>query len=185
MPNTETTERPYDIIVWGASGFTGRIVVDYVHREYGSSNVRWAIAGRNPAKLETVAGQRDIPVLTADSHDVEALEKLVQQTRVILTTVGPYARYGSELVAACAKHGTHYCDLTGESLWMREMITAHQQTAQDSGARIVHTCGFDSIPSDIGVYFLQKEMQARHGMPARHIKSVSYTHLTLPTICSV
>ena len=170
MPNTETTERPYDIIVWGASGFTGRIVVDYMHREYGSGNLRWAVAGRNPAKLETVVGQKNIPVLTADSHDVEALEKLVQQTRVILTTVGPYARYGSELVAACAKHGTHYCDLTGESLWMREMITAHQQTAQDSGARIVHACGFDSIPSDIGVYFLQKEMQARHGMPARHIK---------------
>ena len=170
MPNTETTERPYDIIVWGASGFTGQIVVDYMHREYGGGNLRWAVAGRNPAKLESVVGQRDIPVLTADSHDSDSLEKLVQQARVILTTVGPYARYGSELVAACAQYGTHYCDLTGESLWMREMITAHQQTAQDSGARIVHTCGFDSIPSDIGVYFLQKEMQARHGVPARHIK---------------
>ena len=170
MPSTETTERPFDIIVWGASGFTGRIVVDYMHREYGSGNLSWAVAGRNPAKLESVVGQRDIPVLTADSHDSDSLEKLVQQARVILTTVGPYARYGSELVAACAQHGTHYCDLTGESLWMREMITAHQQTAQDSGARIVHTCGFDSIPSDIGVYFLQKEMQARHGVPARHIK---------------
>ncbi|MAD08852.1 MAG: saccharopine dehydrogenase, partial [Gammaproteobacteria bacterium] len=170
MPSTENTERPFDIIVWGASGFTGRIVVDYMHREYGSGNLRWAIAGRNPAKLESVVGQRDIPVLTADSHDSDSLEKLVQQTKVILTTVGPYARYGSELVAACAQHGTHYCDLTGESLWMREMITAHQQTARDSGARIVHTCGFDSIPSDIGVYFLQKEMQARYGVPARHIK---------------
>jgi short subunit dehydrogenase-like uncharacterized protein len=170
MPDLENAERPYDIIVWGASGFTGRIVVDYMHREYGSGNLRWAVAGRNPAKLESVVGQRDIPVLNADSHDSDSLEKLVQQTRVMLTTVGPYARYGSELVAACAQHGTHYCDLTGESLWMREMITAHQQTAQDSGARIVHTCGFDSIPSDIGVYFLQKEMQARYGVPARHIK---------------
>ncbi|MAH24453.1 MAG: hypothetical protein CMP82_11675, partial [Gammaproteobacteria bacterium] len=83
MPNTETTERPYDIIVWGASGFTGQIVVDYMHREYGGGNLRWAVAGRNPAKLESVVGQRDIPVLTADSHDSDSLEKLVQQARVI------------------------------------------------------------------------------------------------------
>lgn len=163
-------ERPYDIIVWGASGFTGRIVVDYIHHEYGNGNLRWAIAGRNPAKLESVVAGRDIPVLNADSHDRESLNHLVRQTKVVLTTVGPYARYGSELVAACAEHGTDYCDLTGESLWMRDMITAHQQAAKDSGARIVHTCGFDSIPSDIGVFFLQKEMQARHGVTARHIK---------------
>ena len=109
-------------------------------------------------------------MLTADSHDDDALRQLVQQTKVILTTVGPYARYGSKLVAVCAEHGTDYCDLTGESLWMREMISAHQQTAKDSGARIVHTCGFDSIPSDIGVFFLQREMQRRHGVAARHIK---------------
>ena len=164
-------ERPYDIIVWGASGFTGRIVVDYMHQEYGNSNLRWAVAGRNPAKLESVVGGRDIPLLNADSHDDDALRQLVQQTKVILTTVGPYARYGSKLVAACAEHGTDYCDLTGESLWMREMISAHQQTAKDSGARIVHTCGFDSIPSDIGVFFLQKEMQRRHGVAARHINT--------------
>ena len=163
-------ERPYDIIVWGASGFTGRIVVDYIHQEYGNGNLRWAIAGRNPAKLESVVAGRNISVLNADSHDLESLNRLVRQTKVVLTTVGPYARYGSELVAACAEHGTDYCDLTGESLWMRDMITAHQQAAKDSGARIVHTCGFDSIPSDIGVFFLQKEMQARHGVAARHIK---------------
>ena len=163
-------ERPYDIIVWGASGFTGRIVVDYIHQEYGNGNLRWAIAGRNPAKLESVVAGRNISVLNADSHDRESLNRLVRQTKVVLTTVGPYARYGSELVAACAEHGTDYCDLTGESLWMRDMITAHQQAAKDSGARIVHTCGFDSIPSDIGVFFLQKEMQARHGVAARHIK---------------
>ena len=163
-------ERPYDIIVWGASGFTGRIVVDYIHQEYGNGNLRWAIAGRNPAKLESVVAGRNISVLDADSHDRESLNRLVRQTKVVLTTVGPYARYGSELVAACAEHGTDYCDLTGESLWMRDMITAHQQAAKDSGARIVHTCGFDSIPSDIGVFFLQKEMQARHGVAARHIK---------------
>ena len=161
-------ERPYDIIVWGASGFTGRIVVDYMHQEYGNGNLRWAVAGRNPAKLESVVGGRDIPVLNADSHDDDALRQLVQQTKVILTTVGPYARYGSKLVAACAEHGTDYCDLTGESLWMREMISAHQQAAKDSGARIVHTCGFDSIPLYWCV-FLQRDATPPR-VAARHIK---------------
>ena len=99
-------ERPYEIIVWGASGFTGRIVVDFRHQESGNGNLRWAVAGRNTAKLESVVGGRDIPVLNADSHDDNALRQLVQQTKVILTTVGPYARYGSKRVAACAEHGT-------------------------------------------------------------------------------
>ncbi|GIS19797.1 MAG: hypothetical protein CM15mP120_17130 [Pseudomonadota bacterium] len=136
-----------------------------MHQEYGNGNLRWAVAGRNPAKLESVVGGRDIPVLNADSHDDDALRQLVQQTKVILTTVGPYARYGSKLVAACAEHGTDYCDLTGESLWMREMISAHQQTAKDSGARIVHTCGFDSIPSDIGVFFCKRRCNAAMALP--------------------
>ena len=163
-------ERPYDIIIWGASGFTGQLVVDYMSKNYANSNVRWAVAGRNTEKLTSILAGRDVPVLQADSHDTNSLDNLVQQGRVILTTVGPYARYGSELVAACARHGTHYCDLTGEVHWMREMITKHQDEAAASGARIVHTCGFDSIPSDLGVYFLQQQMQAKHGVPAKHIK---------------
>ena len=146
-------EREYDIIVWGASGFTGRLVVDYMAEQQTNSNLKWAVAGRNPQKLQKVLAGRDIPALTADSGDEESISALVQQARVILTTVGPYARYGSSLVAACAKHGTDYCDLTGEVHWMREMITAHQEEAKSTGARIVHTCGFDSIPSDLGVYF--------------------------------
>ena len=163
-------DRPYDIIVWGASGFTGRLVVDYMSKHQTTSNLRWAVAGRNTNKLEEVLSGREVQILQAESHDTESLEALARQGRVILTTVGPYARYGSELVAACVRHGTHYCDLTGEVHWMREMISKHQQEAKDSGARIVHTCGFDSIPSDIGVFYLQKQMQARHGVAAKHIK---------------
>ena len=163
-------DRPYDIIVWGASGFTGRLVVDYMSKHQTTSNLRWAVAGRNTNKLEEVLSGREVQILQAESHDTESLEALVRQGRVILTTVGPYARYGSELVEACVRHGTHYCDLTGEVHWMREMISKHQQEAKDSGARIVHTCGFDSIPSDIGVFYLQKQMQARHGVAAKHIK---------------
>jgi short subunit dehydrogenase-like uncharacterized protein len=163
-------EREYDIIVWGASGFTGRLVVDYMAAQAAASNLKWAVAGRNIAKVRGVLGDRDIPVVQADSHDDASIHALAQKARVILTTVGPYARYGSSLVAACAQHGTHYCDLTGEVHWMRDMITAHQETAKASGARIVHTCGFDSIPSDMGVYFLQKHMLATHGVPAKQIK---------------
>lgn len=163
-------EREYDIIVWGASGFTGRLVVDYMAQQQGTSNLKWAVAGRNPEKIRSVLGNRDIPIVQADSNDSESIAQLVQQTRVVLTTVGPYARYGSSLVEACAAHGTHYCDLTGEVHWMREMISAHQAAAVASGARIVHTCGFDSIPSDLGAYFLQKLMLEKHGVPAKHIK---------------
>ncbi len=165
-------QREYDIIIWGATGFTGKLVAEYMAANYGGGNLTWALAGRNAAKLNAVrdACGADVPVLEADAHDTNAIAALVQKTRVVLTTVGPYARYGSELVAACAEHGTHYCDLTGEVHWMHKMINAHQQRARESGARIVHTCGFDSIPSDLGVYFLQQHMRNTHGVPAREIK---------------
>jgi short subunit dehydrogenase-like uncharacterized protein len=162
--------RDYDIIVWGASGFTGKLVTAYLATEQAASNLKWAVAGRNVEKVRQTLGEYDIPIIQADSEDQASIEALVQQTRVILTTVGPYARYGSGLVAACAAHGTHYCDLTGEVHWMREMISAHQASAVASGARLVHTCGFDSIPSDMGVYFLQQQMLAKHGVPAQQIK---------------
>lgn len=164
------TTKEYDIIVWGSTGFTGKLVVDYMMSNYAQGNLKWAIAGRNEGKLESIRGDHDIDVLQADAHDTDSLNELVQKTRVILTTVGPYARYGSELVAACVEYGTHYCDLTAEVHWMKEMIQRHQDQAKQSGARIVHTCGFDSIPSDLGVYFLQQHMQQLHGVPAQHIK---------------
>ena len=163
-------DREYDIIVWGATGFTGRLVVDYMTEQQENSNLKWAVGGRNPQKLQQMLAGRDVAMVTADSGDEASIEALVRRTRVILTTVGPYARYGSSLVAACAKHGTDYCDLTGEVHWMREMITAYQEEAIATGARIVHTCGFDSIPSDLGVYFLQKHMLSTHGVPAHQIK---------------
>ena len=163
-------DKIYDIIVWGASGFTGRLAVDYIYKNQGNSNLTWAVAGRNESKISEVLDGKDIPIIIADSHDKGSLVDLVKQTKVILTTVGPYARYGSELVEACAENGTHYCDLTGEVHWMRHMISKYQNLAKESGAKIVHTCGFDSIPSDIGVYFLQKNMRELHGVNAKQIK---------------
>lgn len=173
--NIETSDRPFDIIVWGASGFTGRLVAEYLATQYSSGDLRWAMAGRNLQKLESIRNELDtaagsVPLLTADSHDAESIAALVTQTRVVCTTVGPYAKYGSELVAACARHGTHYCDLAGEPQWMREMIDTHQATAEQSGARIVHSCGFDSVPSDMGVFFLQREALKQRQQYCRRIK---------------
>ena len=166
--------REYDVILFGATGFTGRLVAEFLLANYGAGNdLRWAMAGRSLDKLERVReelGNRDIPLLTADSDDLQSLTDLAQQTQVVCTTVGPYALYGSGLVEACVNQGTHYCDLTGETQWMRRMIDAHQGTAEASGARIVHTCGFDSIPSDLGVLFLQNAMLEKHGVPACHVK---------------
>ena len=173
--DSTNNDRPYDIVVLGASGFTGRLVVEYLAGKYpAGAPIRWAVAGRNREKLEKViagvcpAGQ--LPkVLVADSHDSNALRQLARDTRVVLTTVGPYAKYGSELVAACVASGTHYCDLAGEAQWIRQMIDKHQSDALQSGAKIVHSCGFDSIPSDIGVFYLQREARAASGAPCEEI----------------
>ena len=165
--------REFDIVLWGATGYTGQVVLDYMAEHYQQTNLKWAVGGRNRDKLAALSQNLDnaeLNIIEAEAHDPSAMKDLVQRTRVVLTTVGPYARYGSELVAACAKHGTHYCDLTGEVHWMKDMIEAHQQAAQDSGAIIVPTCGFDSIPSDLGAYALQQEMINRHQVPAAHIK---------------
>ncbi len=177
MSNTlDQNRRPYDVVVFGASGFTGRLVAEYLLEAYGATGaLSWAMAGRNLSKLEGVrrelgAGAAGIPLLVADSNDPESLEKLAADTRVVATTVGPYALYGSPLVAACVRTGTHYCDLTGEVHWIRRMIDAHHEDAKSSGARIVHTCGFDSLPSDLGVHWLQREMLAQQGVPCIEVK---------------
>lgn len=177
MPNSaEGTSRQFDVILYGASGFTGKLVAEYLASGNASApDLRWAVAGRNDQKLERVLADlgvspSEVPVFVADSGDTAALEAMARRTRVVLTTVGPYARYGSELVAACARTGTGYCDLTGEVQWMRAMIDAHQATAESTGARIVHACGFDSIPSDIGVWFLQQESGKRFGAPCNHVR---------------
>ena len=172
-----SADREFDVIVWGATGFTGRLVADYLAERYGiGEGLSWALAGRNRDKLEAaraaIAGDRAgaIPIVTAESLDAVTMRNLAEQARVVCSTVGPYAKYGSNLVAACAEHGTHYCDLTGEVHWMRNMIDAYQITAERSGARIVFSCGFDCIPSDLGVLFMQRAMHERHGVPARQVK---------------
>jgi short subunit dehydrogenase-like uncharacterized protein len=161
------TDRPFDIVLFGASGFTGELVAEYLANH--ASNVRWAIAGRNATKLERVRdrlGQPDLPILVADSDDVAALTAMVEQTRVIISTVGPYAQYGTPLLEVCAQQGTHYCDLTGEAQWMAEVYERIDPIAKSSGARLVHCCGFDSLPSDLSVYFLQKAFKAQFGQYA-------------------
>ncbi|MGV6807790.1 MAG: saccharopine dehydrogenase family protein [bacterium] len=164
----------FDIIVWGATGFTGQLVVQYLYKRYCDGKIRWAIAGRDKEKLlatrRSVGDVRmKIPCILADSHDDRSLRAMAASTKVVISTVGPYALYGSRLVKVCAEIGTDYCDLTGEVSWMRKMIDAHRAAAVESGARIVHTCGFDSIPSDMGVYFLQQQAQERFGSPLQRI----------------
>jgi len=169
------TSRKFDIVVFGASGFTGRLVVDYLQQQYPpSSGLRWAVAGRSHEKLESVLAEigvptDSLPILIANSDTLQSLDAIAADTRVVLTTVGPYAKYGSPLVDACVRHGTDYCDLAGEVQWMRKMIDRHQSDAEKSGARIVHSCGFDSIPSDMGVHFLQKKSRELHGSPCRNV----------------
>jgi len=166
-------ERDFDLILWGASGFTGRLVAEQLARHGPARQLRWAVGGRNPEKLAaTLAGigATGVPVVLADSHDPRSLADLARTTRAICSTVGPYALHGSELVSACADTGTHYCDLSGEVHWMRHMIDAHEQRAIETGARIVHSCGFDSIPSDLGCLFLQSHAIERYGRPCSSVK---------------
>ena len=173
-------EREFDIIIWGATGFTGKLTAEYLLERYGlTGSLRWAIAGRSATRLEqtraslaseTGIATESLPCLLANADDAEGMRSLAARTTVVCSTVGPYALYGSHLVAACAELGTHYCDLTGEAHWMRRMIDAHETTARQSGARIVFTCGFDCVPSDLGTFFLHNEMKARHGVNASEIK---------------
>ncbi len=176
MSDTEKQDREFDVIVQGATGFTGLLVAEYLLRQYGrNGQLRWAIAGRSEKKLlelrQTLGpGAADLNCIVADSFDKQALESLAARTRVVVTTVGPYALYGSDLVEACVKSGTHYCDLAGEVHWIRRMIDLHHDAAKASGARIVHCCGFDSVPMDIGVWFLQDTAFRKTGS---YCKSIS------------
>ena len=162
--------KPLDLVVFGATGFTGRLVAEYLLARHGVGGaLRWALAGRSLARLQAVRGELGapaaLPLINTDASDAAALAGLAQQTRVVITTVGPYALHGSALVAACAAAGTDYVDLCGEPLWMADMIAHHHAAAQASGARIVFSCGFDSVPFDLGVLFLQTEANRRWGAP--------------------
>ncbi len=168
--------REFDIIVYGATGFTGRLVAEYLAQHYtGRKDApKWAMAGRSAAKLaevrDLIGAPQDTPLVVADASDPATLDAMAARTHVILTTVGPYQLYGGELVAACVKAGTAYADLCGEPGWMREMIDQYEAAAKASGARITFSCGFDSIPFDLGVLFLQAEAMKRHGKPAPRVK---------------
>jgi short subunit dehydrogenase-like uncharacterized protein len=161
--------REFDIIIQGATGFTGTLVAEYLLRQYGvDKDLRWALAGRSEKKLLAVrkslgSAASELDLIVADSFDQSALQSLASRTRVVLTTVGPYALYGSDLVEACVNAGTHYCDLAGEVQWIRKMIDTHHDRAKETGAKIVHCCGFDSVPMDIGVWFLQHATHEKHG----------------------
>lgn len=160
------SSKTYDIVIYGASGFTGRLVAEYLAKQSGHG-LRWAMAGRNADKLAAVRTEigapEDTPLVIADAGQPETLQAMVDGTRCVISTVGPYQLYGSELVAACAAAGTHYVDLCGEPVWMHQMIEAHQSAAEKSGARIVFSCGFDSIPFDLGVFFLQDMARREFG----------------------
>tara|TARA_B100001057_G_scaffold441721_1_gene476543 strand:+ start:232 stop:1452 length:1221 start_codon:yes stop_codon:yes gene_type:complete len=168
------SSKEFDIIIWGASGFTGRLVVTHLFKNYGVNNdLKWAMAGRNKKKLKQVrfsAADNSVPIIIADSNDEVSLKEMIIRTKVICTTVGPYATYGDKLVSLCVNQGTDYCDLSGEVQWMRKMIDQYHEIAKNNGVKIVHTCGFDSIPSDMGVYFTQRELQAQMGQPANKIE---------------
>ena len=164
-----TDNREFDIVVWGATGFTGALVAEYLLAEYGiGKDLGWAIAGRDAAKLAELKNSlgpdaATLPTIVADSFDEAKLAAMAESTRVVISTVGPYAKYGSPLVAACVAAGTHYVDLAGEAQWVRKMIDQHHEAARETGARIVHCCGFDSVPMDLGVCFLQQEAKKRTG----------------------
>ena len=166
--------REFDIIIWGASGFTGRLVAGYIFSKYGTNrDLKWAMAGRNLAKLELVRSKvadKTVPLVVADSNDDESLKEMVKRAKVICTTVGPYAKYGSKLVSVCIENKTHYCDLAGEVQWIRRMIDKHHESAAANQTKIVNCCGFDSIPSDMGVYFIQKISKAKKGQIAKQIQ---------------
>ncbi len=166
--------KDFDIVVYGATGFTGRLVAEYLHGRYGNGDeVRWAMGARSQAKLESVREEMGLPestpLVVADSSNTASMQAMVDRTKVVLTTVGPYQIYGSELVGLCANSGVDYVDLCGESVWMRHMIDAHEDAAKASGARIVFSCGFDSIPSDLGIFKLQQLVKEQTGEVCSHI----------------
>ncbi|MBQ0834419.1 trans-acting enoyl reductase family protein [Marinobacter sp.] len=173
---TKSADTTYDLVVFGATSFVGQILTQYLSDSYGvAGEVKWAIAGRSESKLNALksglgTGAAELPVILADATDEQALKAMCEQTRVVISTVGPYALYGEPLIKACVDTGTDYCDLTGEVQWIGRMVERYEDQAKASGARIVHCCGFDSIPSDMGVWFLQQEAEKTFGEPCQDVR---------------
>lgn len=173
---TKPADTTYDLVVFGATSFVGQILTGYLLDTYGTGRkVKWAIAGRSQARLNELKASlgeaaAKLPVIIADAGNDDQLTAMCEQTRVIISTVGPYALYGEPLVRACVRTGTDYCDLTGEVQWIRRMIERYEEEAKSSGARIVHCCGFDSIPSDMGVWYLQGQAEQTFGEPCVDVR---------------
>jgi len=167
-------DRKYDVVIFGASGYTGRLVAEYIEQRYGTTNLKWAMAGRSVEKLTQVRAEMNIKetvdLISVDSDSLESIHTLVTSAKVVITTVGPYQLYGTTLVEQCAENGTDYVDLCGEPSWMYQMINRYKEKAKSSGARIVFSCGFDSIPFDLGVWHLQQHAIASIGSPLKAIK---------------
>lgn len=165
----------YDIVVYGATGFTGQLVAEYLTQHYKSDRtLKWAMAGRSLGKLKAVrdaiGAPGNTPLIVADASDAASLRAMAEQTMSVITTVGPYQLYGEQLLAACAATGTDYFDLCGEPIWMRQMIDRYEAAAKESGARIVFSCGFDSVPFELGTFFVQEEAKRVFGAPAARVK---------------
>ena len=166
----DTLDRSFDLVIYGATGFTGALVAEYLHQT--QSGLSWAIAGRSQRKLDLLKDRinaPDLETIVADSESSDDMRRLVTSTRVVISTVGPYARFGTPLVEACATEGTHYCDLTGEPQWMASIFERVSPLAEETGARLIHCCGFDSIPSDLGVFVAQQRMMNQHGLFATKV----------------
>jgi short subunit dehydrogenase-like uncharacterized protein len=169
------SSQEFDIVVYGATGFTGQLVAEYLAAHYkDDKSLKWAMAGRSLDKLKSVrdaiGAPADTPLIVADASDAASLKAMVERTKSVITTVGPYLLYGNELIAECVATGTDYFDLCGEVPWMRRMIDAHLATAQKTGARIVFSCGYDSIPFELGTFFVQEEAKRVFGAPATRVK---------------
>ncbi len=166
----------FDFVIYGATSFVGAITAEYVMGKYGADGpYKWAIAARSEAKLAALKeqlgeGAKGLAAIVANSDDEASLEAMCANARLVISTVGPYALYGDTLVKVCAASGTHYCDLTGETQWIHAMQQANEAAAKESGALIVHSCGFDSIPSDLGVHFLQEQIEAEFGHTAEKVE---------------
>jgi short subunit dehydrogenase-like uncharacterized protein len=165
----------FDIVVYGATGFTGQLVAEYLAANYvGKDDPKWAMAGRSKEKLgsvrDAIGAPADTALIVADAGDLASLKAMVDQTKSVVTTVGPYQLYGNDLLAACVASGTDYFDLCGEPIWMRQMIDKHEAAAKASGARIVFSCGFDSVPFELGAFFVQEEARRVFGAPALRVK---------------
>jgi len=170
------TERAYDVILYGATGFVGKQTVQYFANYASTSEVRWAIAGRNRQKLESVkaqvgAGANSAGILVADSQNQSAVDEMVAQTHVLLSTAGPFALYGTPIVDACVRSRTHYVDITGETPWVKTLITRYHQQAAAEGTRIIPFCGFDSVPSDLGTHLIVRYIQQELGAFCTEVKA--------------